>query len=938
MIAQKSNRMLHDLAEAVAESFDVVCSAIIIENRDSPLHCVGDKEIGQRLIQHPAVQASLADGIARTEEPPTITVTDEAALIGIQPLSTGLEETATIIVFALRDPDDIARAVPLVHALATETANQLTLLREAPFLETALTEVDSGIAVADPNLADCPLIYVNEAFTRITGYSRAEALGRNCRFLQGHLRDQPGIQTIRNALAQGVDCTTVLTNIRKNGEAFQNKFRMRPIRGADGKISHIIGIQNDITTEQSALKSLDLQKRRHKSLIESSASHVWHMDADGSLVYVDPSWLLYAGLHLPDDEIPDLTTIRKALTPEAEETFRQRWLEALHKIEAFEVVYQLPANSPSPRWFKDTISPVRDDAGNLLEWFGVSQDITPLKKAEQYLERTIQGAPTGMLVINQEGIIELANPHVAELFGYSVHELTGMNVDALVPTSLQAKHRQLRRAFTDKPSVRHMGSDRQVRGLRKDGTEFDTEIGLSWYGKSPEVKVIAAVADTTELNKARRALERAAYHDRLTGLLSREGFASHLEDFLTHGDLHPASKIVAIDIAGLREINNAQGYDIGDQVLQEIGRHLSAALGPQSLVARSGGDEFLVLIPIDRERTPDRRRNQIESVFDAPFQIKGFTLYVNVVFGYVRIGKHPPEARTLMNNAELALRKSQNEPSRRWSEYTDALERENQHAVTLTNELRLALENDDLLLHYQPKVALRKGHVLAAEALLRWKHPEKGSIPPDQFIPRAEVSQLIGPIGEWVLRKTCSDLKAWQDAGLEVKPVSVNVSLHQFQLGNFPELVEKTLTDFGISAHLLSLEITESVFERHRDSLKEDLYRLAEIGVKLSLDDFGTGYSSLQYLKDYPFDEIKIDKSFVWQLDEGIYGRAIIKAVETIATSIDAQIVAEGVETGHHADILQGLGCNIGQGFYYHRPLPEPEWRQLLETAKTDAS
>jgi PAS domain S-box-containing protein/diguanylate cyclase (GGDEF)-like protein len=928
-MAQKSSTLLSDLAEAVFEVFDVVCAAMIVEDRDLPVHCVGDQQLGQRLVQLPAVQKALVDGLPSTEDPPRDGTMDQAVAIGIEPLSIHVDEPATVVVFATRHSVDLERAVALVNALTTETASQLALLRQAPFLAAALAEVECGVTVANPNLEDSPLIYVNDAFTRMTGYTRAETLGRNCRFLQGHLRDQPGIQTIRNALVRGVDCTTVLTNIRKNGEAFENRFRLRHIRASDGTISHIIGIQDDVTKEQSALESLDLQKRRYESLIDSGASYIWHMNADGELQSVDPVWLVLAGLP-PSNEPPDPATIRSALRPETATTFHYRWVQALQTLEPFEVVYQLPAWSESPRWFRDQITPVRDDDGHLLEWFGVSQEITALKHAERDLERIVQAAPTGMLVVDRDGTITLANAQASRLFGYSVDTLTGMAVEVLVPESSRHKHEQLRSAYSATPSIRQMGVDRQVRGVRQDGTEFDAEIGLSWFGDDHQLRVVAAISDTTELNNARQAVERAAYEDRMTGLLSREGFAWKLDELRADGTLHPASLIVSMDIAGLREINNAQGNEIGDQVLQEAARRLAAEVGESNLIARPGGGEFLVLAAVDRLNTPAFWRRRLEAVFDAPFEVHGFMLFISAAFGYVRIGTVVRDVQALINDAELAQRQSQQTLSVTWTQYTRALERRTRAIVATTRDLRQALERDELMLYYQPQINLASGDVVAAEGLLRWRHGDRGFIPPCEFIPLAEQSQLIGPIGEWVLRQACSDLRAWQDAGLDVRPVSVNVSLVQFQLGSVPEIVQKALTDFGIDPHQLTLEITESVFEEHSDVLKADLHTLSAMGVKLSLDDFGTGYSSLGHLKDYPFDEIKIDKSFVWQLDDGAYGQAIVKAVDAIAEAIGAQIVAEGVESAHYADVLKELGCTLGQGFYYNRPLPESQWRQLL--------
>lgn len=833
----------------------------------------------------------------------------DAALIGIEPLSAAPGDGAAVLVFALRDPAQTSHAVSLAHALA---------------------DVECGVAIADPNLEDTPLIYVNEAFTQLTGYSRAELLGRNCRFMQGHLTDQAAVQTIRHALARGLDCTTVIKNVRRSGEVFQNRLKLRPIRAADGHISHIVGIQTDVSREQAALASLDMQKRRHESLVNSVASYIWHMDADGVIVDIDRRWLSLAGLPTGDTR-PALADIRTALGTYTAQRFRERWAQALEAVTPFEVTYPLPANATSPRWFQDRIAPVLDDEGQLLEWFGVSQEVTALRQAEQNLFRVIQNAPTGMLMVNSDGTIEYANEQAAHLFDYSVEALKGMSVDALVPLSVRDHHHRLRDRFMASPSLRRMGMNREVKGVRRDGTEFSAEIGLNSFSDDHEWRVIASITDKTELNDAHRALERAAYTDRVTGLLSRDGFAWKLDELREARVLHPASLIVSIDISGLREINNAQGFAVGDEVLREAGRRLTATVGHANRIARPAGGEFLVIVAVDRAHTPARWRQRLAALFDTPFEVSGFRVFIGVAFGYARVGTtETVDSETLMNNAELALRRSQQRLSVTWTQYTRALEQHTRAMVTTTRELRSALECNELRLYYQPKVDMNDGRLVSAEALLRWQHPERGLLPPAAFIPLAEQSQLIAPMGEWVLRQACQDMRDWQDAGLTIAPISVNISLVQFQLASVPDIVSRALTDFGIAPDQLTLEITESVFEEHCEALKVDLNAINRMGVKLSLDDFGIGYSSLGHLNDYPFDEIKIDKSFIWQLSGRAYGQAIVKAVHAIAEAIGAQVVAEGVESAEHVEALQRLGCWIGQGFYYSRPMPASQWQIQL--------
>lgn len=927
-----------DLTEALSTVCSVVCVAVIVKDRDAPAHVMGDPEAANLLPSLDSVQATLADGIPRTQQPPSGTALGNAAFIAVEALgSLHLDDPATVIAFAGQNPDDRERTVALLHSLATETANELMLLRESPFLAAAFAEIECGVTIADPSLADTPLIYANPAFERMTGYSRAEILGRNCRFLQGDLTDQSGLRVIRNALVRGTDCTSVVTNFRRNGERFENRIKLRALRTSEGSLSYIIGIQLDVTREHAALESLAQQKRRYGSMIETQSAYIWLMSAAGELVEVSEKWLEIAGLSATERP-PDLAAIRSALAPEAAEAFRKGWVEALSNITPFEVVYQLPAHGQSPRWFLDRITPVLDEDNELVEWIAASQEITELKHAETDLKRIVDAAPTGMIVVDRKGDITLANNQAGVLLGYSSEELTGMPVEALVPSAIRPQHARLRADFLDNPVVRRMGSNREVEGVRKDGSRFPLEVGLSSYGKGNDFRVIAAFTDTTELKRAQAEVERAAYEDRLTGLLSAEGFAQRLDERLEDGSLHPATPVVVADIKALREINNTRGYEVGNKVLQEVARRLRLAIGESGLIARTGGDEFTFLASLDSQRTPHQMRKSMSAVFDPPFEIGGFALNVEGSFGYARIRSSAGDARKLMTDAALALHQSQQKQAQAWTQYTRTLEQRTFETVELTTRLRHAFETDQLELYYQPQVDLASGRIISAEALLRWNHPQEGFISPGVFIPLAEQSQLIGPIGDWVLRQACHDLKAWSDAGLDVVPVSVNLSLIQFQLGSVPDKVRQALADYNLAPGLLTLEITESVFEQQSQALKQDLEALSKMGVRLSLDDFGTGYSSLGYLKDYFFDEIKIDKSFIAQLDDGIYPQAIVKAVIVIAAAINADVIAEGVELISQIATVRDLGCTRGQGFYYSRAVPEARWRQLLTSQKLAVS
>ncbi len=442
--------------------------------------------------------------------------------------------------------------------------------------------------------------------------------------------------------------------------------------------------------------------------------------------------------------------------------------------------------------------------------------------------------------------------------------------------------------------------------------------------------------DVTERKLAEQQLNRLAYEDALTGLLSRNGFVRQLGDRFANNDWQHGL-IACLDVQNLRNINDAHGYAIGDRLLVQLGERLSRQAGPAGLVARSGGDEFAVFVTLADVQHPQQWLSGLSRLIRQPFRIEDIEVEISVNLGYTVLDRERRDVEALLREAELALSQSQESayPGSGWLAYTDELASQVRERVQLTRELVQASEEGQFELHFQPKVDLTSGRLLSAEALLRWEHPERGLQPPSLFIPVAEQSQLIGPIGDWSLREACRYLRTWQDEGLELVRVSVNVSVIQFQMGDFAAKVRAALEEFGVEPSALALEITESVFESESELLLEQIRALHDIGVQLALDDFGTGYSSLLYLQRYPFDQIKIDKGFVNRLLDDEYSREIVRTVTGLAKSLNAEVIAEGVESAAVRDVLLELGCRMGQGFYYGMPMAAEDFRWLLEQRGT---
>ncbi|MGM0983019.1 MAG: putative bifunctional diguanylate cyclase/phosphodiesterase [Pseudomonadota bacterium] len=452
------------------------------------------------------------------------------------------------------------------------------------------------------------------------------------------------------------------------------------------------------------------------------------------------------------------------------------------------------------------------------------------------------------------------------------------------------------------------------------GTETDGLLGA-----------VVMHVDITERVLAEQELKRHAYQDPLTGLANRLGFTKAFSQHIERHGWNPRDIIALLDIREMRNINDAHGYDIGDHLLIELARRLEERLPGNTLVGRISGDQFILLLPSNDLSQPRQRLDELARIFHQPVRILELVIEVAARGGYTLLGEEERSAETLLHEVEIALYEARQRDGRDFHHYDQEMDRRAQQRIELTRDLRRALEEDQFELHYQPKVDLATGTVIGCEALIRWMHPARGMQMPGQFISVAEQSQLIGPIGDWVLNQACRHLREWQDAGLDLVWVSVNVSVDQFHSGNFARTVQEALETHAIDPASLTLEITESVFSEESATLRQQIDDLHALGVRLSLDDFGTGYSSLLYLQQYPFDEIKIDMGFVRQILDDPFNRNIVSMILGISQVLGADTVAEGVENTAVRDALLELGCRIGQGYYYSMPLEVEDFRWLLE-------
>ncbi len=438
--------------------------------------------------------------------------------------------------------------------------------------------------------------------------------------------------------------------------------------------------------------------------------------------------------------------------------------------------------------------------------------------------------------------------------------------------------------------------------------------------------------DITEQRRVEERIRHMAHHDALTELPNRTLLHDRIGQAIAQSQRNRrVAALLFIDLDRFKNVNDSLGHQVGDGLLRTVAEQLVSCTRGTDTVARIGGDEFVVVLT-DLNQAEDAAmvaQKALEALSQT-FKIDNHELHITPSIGICIYPHDGEDVETLMRNADTAMYYAKEKGRNNYQFFTRQMNIAAQQRLLLENDLRHALEREEFTLYYQPQLDLGTGGIVGFEALIRWRHPQRGMVPPSEFIPVAEETGLINPIGEWVLREACSQARAWQDAGYPRLQASVNCSAQQFRLEGVVDTVARTLQQTGLPATCLELELTESVIIEHTEQVIVRFEALDSMGVQLSIDDFGTGYSSLSYLKRFPIHELKIDQSFVRDISTDPDDAAIVSAIIAIAHSLGLEVVAEGVETAEQLAFLKSLGCDRAQGYYFSKPLPADEFLKLL--------
>jgi diguanylate cyclase (GGDEF)-like protein/PAS domain S-box-containing protein len=541
-------------------------------------------------------------------------------------------------------------------------------------------------------------------------------------------------------------------------------------------------------------------------------------------------------------------------------------------------------------------------------------------------------SPNAVMITDRDGTILLVNPSFTSLTGYQAKEIIGKN-PRILNSGKQDKHFYARmwRLLNEEGSW-----SGEIWNRRKNGDIYLEYLTINAVRDTNGdiCLFIAVFHDITERKRKEEHLKQHAYHDMLTGLPNRLLFENHFRRQLVYASRHSHSlAVLFIDLDRFKLVNDSFGHAVGDLLLQQVAHRLSQSLHEADLISRLGGDEFNILVTnVDSADQVARLAEKIIDLLSQPFQLNNQDLIIGASVGISLFPDDGVDSATLIKKADIAMYRAKEMGGNHYFFYRDEMATKGMKRLEDLTALRKALANEDFYLVYQPQFDLASRQLVGVEALLRWNHPTIGTILPGDFIPLAEETGLIAPIGEWVLRQACMQHVKWKRLGLPPLRIAVNISSFQFQHTDFVETISAVLDELSMDPTQLELELTESVIMKNVDTAIQVLNQLKDMGITIAVDDFGTGYSSLSYLRRLPIHVVKIDRSFLQDISSHPGNSCIVKAIITMAHSLQLKVVAEGIETEEQLRILQSYHCDMGQGYLFSKPLPAEDVPRLVSS------
>ncbi len=661
-----------------------------------------------------------------------------------------------------------------------------------------------------------------------------------------------------------------------------------------------------------------LEEAQHIAKIGS-----WDLDfLKNTLSWSDEIYRLFG--QKPQEFAATYDAFIETIHPDDRKMVNTAYTESLKNKTPYNIVHRLQLKDRSIKYVSEWCETYYDASGLAIRSIGTVQDITQQKRTEEKLRQSaviVENMADAIIITDKTNRIIEVNRAYLEITGYCRADVIGQTP------------KLLRSDVHDQIFYANLWRDLLGRGFwqgelwdrRKNGEIFPTWATITAVQDEEgySSNFIQIFSDISSIKRSQDKIDFLAHHDPLTHLPNRLLCHDRLKHALAVAKRNKTQvAIVVLDLDRFKNINDSLGHTVGDIILQETSKRIQENIRASDTISRLGGDEFVIIIEhVDKIQHVSIVARKLLKMFSSPFVVNDQELHLTASLGISLYPSDGREEETLIRNAETAMYRAKEEGRNNFQFYTTSLTMAASERLNLETALHHALKNKEFLLHYQPQYDLKTREVTGLEALIRWENPELGLVPPDRFIPTAEDSGLILPIGEWVLETACRQMQAWLKSGYDLKYISVNVSAIQIQRGEIVKTIKRVLKKTGLPAHCLGLEITESTAMQELDRVIQDLGLLSALGIEISIDDFGTGHSSLSYLKKLPIKHLKIDRSFVKDIPQNKDDMAIARAIIALGQSLELGIIAEGIETEAQEIFLKEQGCNAGQGYLFSRPL-----------------
>ena len=783
-------------------------------------------------------------------------------------------------------------------------------------------------------------LQVNQAALAQYGYSEAEFLAMTIRDIRPRSEYGRLSENLANTPASGRARSGTWIHLRKDGSRISVEISSHTVL-LDGRRCRFV-LAHDVTERQRMETALFSSDQMHRRLIDHLPYQIFWKDRE----------LRYLGCN---QVFADAAQLRNPAEVEGKCERDFPWAVNAERIRADDLAViasgqprlnvedELAGADGKMRHYLINKLPLHDQAGQIVGVLGTIEDVTATRRAEHALRlqsRALEASANAIVITvarGQDHVIEYANPAFTRMTGYTLDEVLGRDC-----RFLQGQDRDQEGRSAIRNGLRHASETTLVlRNYRKDGALFYNELRIAPVSDAHGrvTHHVGVMTDMTLSLRYQAELEHKANYDTLSGLPNRNLFNDRLEQALVYAarDGH-ALWVGVIDLDNFKLVNDSLGHDIGDRLLQIVGRRLRACVRDCDTVARLGGDEFLLLL-LDHPQAPltPLVLAQLQEALAAPLQVDQHELSLTCSTGLAVYPKDGSSGAVLLKHADMAMYRAKDVGRNQWQFFTAEMNARIIERTRIEAALRYAVARNELVLHYQPRVELASGRVVGMEALVRWQHPEMGLVAPARFIAVAEETGLILDIGDWVLRTACAQNRAWQQAGLPAMRVAVNTSARQFRQASFADSVLAALRDSGLAPCYLELELTESLLMQDIDATVATLVDLRKLGVAHSIDDFGTGYSSLNYLMRFPIDYLKIDQSFVRDMVSNPNGATIVRSMIALGHGLGFKIIAEGVETQAQRAYLERHGCDEIQGYLFSRPLTAEAMGAMLASGQSMA-